>query len=100
MLIFDDPLSGISDLLEYFLFEGVVAKEASEVIDLSTINDDDRVPRFVLFVNRHFGNFPDDFHAVNDLTEDDIFPIQMWTGFESKIELRGISISSTVGHRQ
>lgn len=100
MLVPDDPLSGFSDLLENFLFEGIVSQEPSKVIYFSTVDDDDRVAWLILLVYGHFGDLFDDFHSVDHLPEDHMFAIEMRAGLERDEELRGVGVSAAVGHRK
>lgn len=100
MLVPDDPLSGLSDLLEDFLFEGIISQEPSEVVNFSAVDDDNRVARLVLLVYGYFRDLLDDFHSVDDLPEDHMFAIEMRAGLERDKELRGVGVSAAVGHRK
>lgn len=100
MLIPDDPLSGLSDLFEDFLFEGIESQEPSEVINFSTVDDDDRVAWLILLVYGHFRDLLDDFHSVDHLPEDHMFAIEMRAGLERDEELGGVGVPTAVGHRK
>ena len=100
VLIPDDSLSCFPDLLEDFLFEGIVSQEPAEVIDCAAVDDHDRVARLVLLVDGHLRDFLDDFHPVDHLPENHMFAVEMRAGLERDEELRGVGVPAAVGHRE
>ena len=100
MLVSDNPLPGLSDLLEDFLFEGVKSQKASKIINFAAIDDDNRVARLVFLVYWHFRDLSYDFHAIDNLSEDHMLSIQMRTCLKRYEKLRGIRITSAISHRK
>lgn len=67
---------------------------------LATINDDNVLERAVATVLWNILDLMDNFHALEDLTEDNMFSIQPRGDNSSNEKLRTVGILSSIGHRQ
>jgi hypothetical protein len=67
-------------------------------INLPAIDDMHRDPGFLVHVGRDFGNVSDCLHAVDHLTKDHMFAVQVRTLLQSDKELTGVGMFTAVGH--
>lgn len=100
MLILDDPLTRISNFLEHLFLEGIIFQKTLEITYFSTVDDENRISRFIFLVDRHLRNLPHNLHPIYHLPKYHMLPIQMWTRLQRNEKLRRVSIPPAVSHRQ
>lgn len=99
VLILYDFLFPLSNLFKNFFLERVILYEGLVIPNLPTVHDNHWHSGFVLLVDWNFCNLSHYFHTVDYLTEHHMLSVKMGAGFESYEELRGVCISTTIGHR-
>jgi hypothetical protein len=70
-----------------------------ELLNLSTISDNDCLPRFSVTGANGFNRFHN-IEALNDLSKDNMFPVKPRCGNGGEEELRSICVGSCVRHGQ
>mmetsp|Transcript_47270 Transcript_47270/g.101771 ORF Transcript_47270/g.101771 Transcript_47270/m.101771 type:complete len:214 (+) Transcript_47270:707-1348(+) len=77
---------------------GIVSGFPSLQTKLSTTHDLDRHAGLFVLIDGHFPDGPNDIHPIDDLTEDNVLPVESRASLEGDEELGSVGVAAPVRH--